>query len=391
MVTFYQIICLGEKHSLQDKVIEVLLKHIAELGVSTNLITIIDENNFEKDYKKNAPSYCLYFGRESNFRNIEQLKTLVEDATLILPIVSDLNRFSKQIPEQLKTINGYELTSEDNIEGLVSCILEGLSLIRSSRRLFISYRRNESSTVAIQLFEKLEKAGFDVFLDTHSVSPGSSFQDELWHRMVDTDVVVLLNTPGFMTSNWTKQELAKANAMSIGVVQLIWPTHNLESEAKICIPIKLTKKNFKFRFFDCSYSGRKLCDDVVREIISKTESLRARTLAARQDNIVKELISSAKRTGKLIDLHPEKYLTITKSDGSEIIIFPTVGVPHAFTYDQSKELLDRMKRNDVGEIFLLFDHANIRERWIKHLDWLDRYLPIKTIKIVDVEKWLTSF
>lgn len=388
MMTFYQIICLGEKHPLQDKIIEVLFKHIIELGVSTSLISIIDENNFEINYKKNAPSYCLYFGRESNFRNIEQLEILIGDATLILPVVNDLTQFTKQIPEQLKNINGYELTSEDKIEGLVSYILEGLSLLRSSRRLFISYRREESSTVAIQLFEQLEKAGFDVFLDTHSVRPGSLFQEELWHRMADTDVVVLLNTPGFVKSKWTVEELAKANAMSVGVVQLIWPTHNLEGEAKICIPIKLSKDHFEFKSSDCSYSESKLCDDVVSEIISKTESLRARTLAARHDNMIKEFVASAKRTGKLVDLHSEKYLTITKSNGSEIIVFPTVGVPHAFTYDQSKELLDRMKRRDVEEIFLLYDHANIRERWIKHLDWLDRYLPIKTKKIVDAEKWL---
>ncbi len=39
-------------------------------------------------------------------------------------------------------------------------------------------------------------------------------------------------------------------------------------------------------------------------------------------------------------------------------------------------------------MYLLYDQKNIRESWINHLSWLDKYLPIKAIPIVDVEKWM---
>ena len=60
--------------------------------------------------------------------------------------------------------------------------------------------------------EALERNNFDVFLDTHSIKQGEPFQEELWHRMTDCDVIVLLNTKGFLERKWCKKEIAEANA-----------------------------------------------------------------------------------------------------------------------------------------------------------------------------------
>jgi hypothetical protein len=211
MKTKYQLIKIGADNIFYKEILDTLYHHINELGLAKESILEIDERNFHVDYKGNAPTFCLYFSNDSgSFKNIDLLEILIKDANLILPIASDLSKFSTQIPKELANVNGFELASRHDIEKLVSSILEGFSLLRLSRRLFISYKRDESSTVAIQLYEQLEKNGFDVFLDTHSIRPGEPFQEELWHRMSDTDVVVMLNTPGFLNSRWTTQELAKA-------------------------------------------------------------------------------------------------------------------------------------------------------------------------------------
>lgn len=389
MTIKYQIIKIGADNLFYKEVLDTLYQHIEELGLPKESILEIDENNFKTGYKGNAPTFCLYFGSDSGyFKNIDLLDILIKDANLILPVVSDLKKFSSQIPKELENVNGFELASINEIEKLVSCILEGLSLLRLSRRLFISYKRDESSTVAIQLFEQLEKNGFDVFLDTHSIRPGEPFQEELWHRMSDTDVVVMLNTPGFLNSKWTTQELAKANSMSIGILQLIWPSHTLERDAELSVPISLTFNDFK----NCllGRSTKSLTDYAVHKIVNQIESLRARSLASRQDNIIAEFIASSNRVGKKADLQSEKFITIKRSDGKELVVIPTVGVPQAFTYNQSEELVVRIKSKNVAGVYLLFDHRNIIEKWIKHLDWLDSYLPVKTIKIVKAEEWLKT-
>jgi hypothetical protein len=387
MITTYQIINIGSPNPFYKEVLDTFYHHIEELGLAKESILEIDEYNFKTEYKWNAPTFCLYFGSDSgDFKNIDLLDILIKDANLVLPIASDITKFKHQIPTQLENVNGFELASSNDIEKLVSCILEGLSLLRLSRRLFISYKRDESSTVAIQLFEQLEKNGFDVFLDTHSIRPGEPFQDELWHRMADTDLVVLLNTPGFLNSNWTTQELAKANSMSIGILQLIWPTHKLERDAELSIPFQLCESDFGNDIFKEQTSYLK--PEIISKIVNQVESLRARSLASRQDNIITEFIASSNRVCKKADLQSEKFITIKRSDGKEIVIIPTVGVPQAFTYNQSEELVARIKSKDTVEAYLLFDHRNIREKWLKHLDWLDNYLPVKTIKIVNAEEWL---
>jgi hypothetical protein len=383
----YQIVIIGKAHRHEAAMLKSFYHRISELGIARKFIKVIRKRNFKAAYKANLPTYCLYFGgNKKDVTDLAFINALVSDSTLILPIAANLKKFRSQIPKALWGINGFELKTKASIDSLVSTILEGLGLLRIARRLFISYKRDESSTVAIQLFEQLEKYGFDVFLDTHSIRPGEPFQDELWQRMADTDVVVLLNTPHFLDSDWTTQELAKANSMSIGIFQLIWPSHRVERKAELSIVHQLYNKDFG----NNTYRGWKgyLSERTISKVVSNVESLRARSLASRQNNIINEFLSTSRKLGKNAVLHPQKYITIKNTLGKEVILIPTVGVPQAFTYHQSEDLIKTIKRKKVKDIFLLFDHRNIRDKWLRHLEWLDLHLPVQTIKIVEAEKWL---
>ncbi len=389
MITRYQVILIGDDSHFRKMIIETLFKHTIELGLKPESIIEIYESNFHSDYKGNAPAFCLYFGsNNSDFKNEDLLDILIKDASLILPIVSDLNLFKKEIPERLKNINGTSLQSEDDIEKVVSCILEGFGLLRISRKLFVSYKRDESSSIAIQLFEQLEKSGFDVFLDTHSIRPGEQFQEELWHRMTDCDAIVVLNTPNFLDSNWCQEELAEANSKSIGILQLIWPSHKLEDMAKLCIPFQLNKQDFVSEIYD-SATNSLLTQKTIIKVLSTVESLRARSLASRQDNIISEFISASNKLNLDSTLQPERIITQNLKNGKERVFIPAVGIPQSLTYNQSEELVKRIRKNEIDSIFLLYDHRSIRDRWLKHLEWLDNYLKIKSTKIVGIEEWLS--
>lgn len=389
MDTKYQLILIGNNNTFREKISEIFLLRIKDLGLPDKSVAVIDQNNFHSEYKANSPTVCIYFGEDSSFPNIDILDIIIRDAGFVLPAVNDIKIFSKLVPPQLRPINGFELKTVDDIEPIVSSVMEGLGLLRLTRRLFISYRRVESRSVAIQLYEYLDQHGFDVFLDTHSIRPGEPFQDELWHRLVDTDVVVLLNTPGFLESEWTEQELAKASAMSVGVLQLIWPQHKQEPYSTLCFPLILQEDNFEGKNFKASTAH--LTDDALKDIGSRVESLRARSLAARQDNLIQEFLSSAKNIGIIANLQPEKFITIQRKDGKEVAIIPTVGVPHGFTYNQSEELIKRIRAHSSPKAFLIYDQRNIREKWQIHLSWLDQYLPVKTVKITEIDKWMQNY
>lgn len=384
----YQIVCLGSPNIYKAEILETLLQRIKDLGLKNDSIVVIDENNFDREYKLNAPAFGLYFGDEnSDFRDLDKLQVLISKAILILPIVSDLTHFTVQMPGELKNVNGTCLNGTEGVEGIVSCILEGFGLLRASRKLFISYKRDESSSVAIQLFEQLEKNGFDVFLDTHSIRPGEQFQDELWHRMTDSDVIVVLNTPNFLKSNWCEQELAEANSKSIGILQLIWPGHVLEDMAKLSIPIQLSDTDFVKSVVGDPIESR-LTEETMSKIVQTVESLRARSLASRQNNLISEFVSASNKLKLDITLHPEQIITQRMANGKDRVFIPTVGIPQSFTYHHSEDLSMRVKKNEIDSVFLLYDHRSIRDKWLNHMKWLDGQLKVKSTKIVGIEEWL---
>lgn len=387
MKTQYQLILIGNKNAFKDEIANTFQKRVKDLGLFDDAIIIIEAADFG-NYKHNAPTVCLYFGGNSPFPDLDILDIIINDACFVLPIVDDLNTFSNKVPKNLQPINGFELKSLKEIEPLVSSIMEGLGLLRTSRRLFISYRRKESRRIAIQLYEFLDEHGFDVFLDTHSIRPGEAFQDELWHKLVDTDVVVLLNTPGFLGSKWTAEELAKASSMSIGILQLIWPGHTPISSSGFCIPNYLHDIDFEAK--DYITEDALLTSATLELINGEVESLRARSLASRQDNIIQEFISASRKQSIFAHLQPERFITLNKKDGKEIALIPTVGVPHAFTYNQCEELMNRIRQLNTPEAYLLFDQRNIRKKWQEHLAWLDKHLPIKSLKITEVDNWLKT-
>jgi hypothetical protein len=388
MQTKYQIVIIGSDNRFLPDIKHSIYKHIDELGlVVDDSILFITEINFN-EYRANAPTFCLYFGdNDSSFKNIDIVETLKANATLIIPIYNSDKSFHDQIPEQLRNNNGFRLDTVLEVESIVGCLLEGLGLLRTTRRLFISYKRNESTSVAIQLYEQLESKGFDVFLDTHSIRPGEPFQEELWHRMTDTDVIVMLNTHDFLTSKWCAEELAEANAKSIGILNLVWPENTLINSAQLSIPYSLSENDFTKNIFKDPY-GSFLTDDAVNKIVNLTESLRARCLASRQNNLITEFISAAKKLKIEVTLQPERIIIQERPNGKERVFIPAVGIPQSLTYNQSEELIDRIRKDKVDEIFLLFDHRSIRDKWLNHLYWLDKYLKIKSTTIVGIEEWL---
>jgi hypothetical protein len=349
MLCKYQLILLGSLENLSDKLIDLFFKRIDELKLIKDTFVIIKEENFEKEYRKNQPAFAIYFGdKNGNFNHIGILQRLLKDKIMILPIYFEQNCFMKHIPKDIHGQNGllYESMQDDKI---INLILESFRLLRSSRKIFISYKRSESSSVAIQLYEVLEKSNFDVFLDTHSIKEGEPFQEELWHRMTDCDVIVLLNTKGFLDSEWCEKELAEAHSRQIGVIQLVWPNHKLERTAEICYPIQLNKTNFEGEEFE--YKDRvKLTNLFLKELVKNVEAFRARNLVARQNSLITEFITTAKKYNKQTNLQPERFITENLDDNKKRIFVPTVGIPHSIDYYQNQELKHRISNYEVKSI-----------------------------------------
>ena len=375
----YQLILLGSDVSIKQDILKQINKELDHLKLPKEFIKIIESNDLESEYLGNQPVFALYFGDvDGKFKDLETTQKLIKDGTMILPIY--FNEFETDIPCILSNQNGMQY-KEFEINRITNTVLQSFELLRDARKVFISYRRSESASIAIQLFEDLEAHNFDVFLDTHSIEKGEHFQDELWHRMTDCDVIVLLNTPGFLESRWCKEEFAEAGAKQIGIVQLVWPNHQIkkiDKSSHISYPIQLTEDNFVDKVYD---NKSKFLSDCIEKIIQEVESVRARNLAARQDNLITEFRNIAKKNGRVVTVQPEKLLTEDLPGDKRIIYIPAIGIPQSTSY-QSAEIKKELLGYDEVSIRLIYDDLRIRDKWLKHLDWLNDNFKkdIKTLK-----------
>jgi hypothetical protein len=381
----YQIILLGTTSSNSENIVNLLFKKIEELKMQTSFYKVISVADFEQEYMGNQPTFVLYFGNELGIhKDVEIVDKLLKDGNIVLPLFKE--SFSKEIPGVLSNQNGLKYDGETN-DKIVNLILESFGKLRNTRKIFISYKRDESTSVAIQLYEALEKSNFDVFLDTHSIKQGEPFQDELWHRMTDCDVIVLLNTPKFLTSRWCEKEIAEASVKQIGVIQLIWPNYKLERMAELCFPTQLKSEDFLNNIFE-DKDKSKLTNSFITSIVQQVESIRARNLAARQDNLITEFLNVARKFTKKVNLQPERFITEELGINKRRIFIPCVGIPQSIDCNQSSELKKEIKEFSVDEVYLIYDDVRIREKWLKHLDYLNEYLDVKTIKKQDFDPWL---
>ena len=185
----YQLIVLGTtENPIVEEILNQIKTKITDLKLPKNILNIINRDNINTEYGGNQPAFSIYFGdKNGNFKDLDVLKKIIEDGTMILPVF--YTEFSKEIPEILANQNGIKY--DDNQRSrIANVVLQAFELLRSTRKVFISYKRSESTSVAIQMYEALESHHFDVFLDTHSIEKGEPFQEELWHRMTDCDVTL---------------------------------------------------------------------------------------------------------------------------------------------------------------------------------------------------------
>jgi hypothetical protein len=386
----YQIAIFANGHDADAAILRSLLEErLLELGVDISAVVFLDEKTIQTR-DKIAGLVAAYFGGVSPPVASPDLLDLLQESILVLPLVPSTTNYKSFVPSALSGINGFVWDgSQSSKEAAASVLLEGLALLRKSRRLFISYLRKETSNIAIRLFEFFERHGFDVFLDTHSVRPGEPFQDVLWHRMADTDVVVALDSPEFPTSYWTSEEISRASLTNIQVLQVLWPGRLLSSLHALNYPYELSTTNFVNPSLVVGEFAQ-FSEATENELLRLVESLRARALSSRHTYLVQEFSTDARAEGYFPKMQPERFITVVKKDGNLLAAVPTVGVPDAVRYHEIEDLLEKHSVKH-HEIVLLFDDRGILKRWKSHLGWLNQQkLKVRSVSVNEVANFLKA-
>lgn len=383
----YQLIMLGAADEHETRLRHNVDLALHGLGIPTNAITFLSDVSASIRSSK-SPMMAVFFGSPENAADTSLVTELIDDSIVIAPVVSDLSQVHVEIPPQLRHINAIVLgTNDEGIDRLVTLVLETFRLLRRERRLFISYKRTASQPLADRLYDALDARGFDVFIDVRSVPPAADFQSQLWHRMSDSDVVVLIDTPGFREGRWTAEELARANATNVQILHLLWPGQREDPASSFSHFMKLRRRDF-VGFIPMQ--GRWATKGLVTRICDEVERLRAPAIAARHRYLVDNFCDAARDEGLDPSVQIEGWISLKIESNRTLAIMPAVGIP---TADRINEVFDAITDPAVEtrEIWVIYDNRGVLKKWLSHLDWLDSYLPIRAVQMSKAPQLLKEF
>ena len=246
--------------------------------------------------------------------------------------------------------------------------------------MFLSYRRTEARAAALQLFDLLSARGYDVFLDTHSVARGVDFQEALWHRLCDVDVMVMLETATYFQSRWTSEEFGQALAKNIGVLRVQWPDATPSPDTETCSRVEIVPE-------ELNNATGELADQALDRIAAQLEQFRSLSVAVRRLSAMSQLVSAvASVKGQVLGIGPQFAAHVRLPGGEDVTVSPVIGVP------DSQTLHDALERSNGQRSAVLYDHVGVMPRWNNHLRWLATNIPrtgwIRTSEAAqDLQTW----
>jgi hypothetical protein len=318
-------------------------------------------------YSQVTATVAVFFGAEG--AEFPESALLTRLGVPVVPVVSSAAHVGVELPPSLRNINALIADPADTmLRRVASAALQCLGLLPAQRRVFVSYRREESADVALQLFEALSARHFEVFLDTHSVSVATEFQAALWHRLCDSDVLIMLDTPGYFNSRWTTAEWGRAVAKHISMLQLVWPDHEPSRHSRLATLKRLSTDNFV---------GVRLSAAVLGDVALELERVRSISVALRHANLVGTLRTAIEDLGGTFEGVGQKRSILLKlPSGNSLVAYPVVGVPTSLDVHECVNL------SGAHAAAVVYDHLGISDDWVQHMDWLAQR--------VSAVKWIRS-
>ncbi len=360
MAALYQLALLGSPTDAQVSELEETVGNAVEmfnLRLGHEVGWEIRPAVFDPDQQRS--SAAVFFGGEDP--PLANVAKLLERGIPLLPVASEVNRVSAEIPPLLQPLNCLAYTA-GGAQRVATALLECAGLLPRQRRVFVSYRRGEAREAALQLFDALSARLFDVFLDTHGIPPAEDFQTMLWHRLCDSDVLLMLDTPGYFESRWTSAEFGRALAKGISVLRVGWPDATPSARTATASRAELLPE-------EVDQATGHIAEEAVERICLQLEEVRSQSHAVRSVNLVSNIRNAIQTIGgQVIGVGTNKAVHIQLPDGRNVVVYPTVGVPTSTT------LHDASSNSPDQSVAVVYDHVGLHPRWLGHLDWLGQHI-----------------
>lgn len=222
------------------------------------------------------------------------VKAALDDLRLVIPVVDDLATYIASVPPAAAPLNGAAWVPGEPPDQLVHLVLEELGIEERRRRVFISHRRTDGLMMAEQLFDELNRHGFESFIDRFQIPPGGDVQGEIADALEDYAFVVFIESPDAHTSNWVFDEVMYATTHSIGVHIVTFPGAVTALPASDRLPRqKLRRKDVRR-----SKGYTILRDAALDATIKEIEQAHAEAMVLRRRTLLRSVEDAAEIAGR---------------------------------------------------------------------------------------------
>ena len=293
----------------------------------------------------------------------------VKSNVAILPIIvgDPSEGISDQLPSEIVHLNAERWTETGTNVALA--LLAILGLIESERKVFISYKQNQTSDIAIQLFEELVKRRFDVFLDRYSVEPAVDFQLRLEEALGDKAFVLLLESSDLLQSQWVRHEIAYSHAHRIPIMALKVP-----GDAGAFARAIDDAFRFTLHQQDLQTNGT-LTESSLARVLDRIETEHAKALRKRREQILGSVIDIVR--DKQYEIQPVTDWSILAENpcGKSHLLWTTPRRPAAKDYylvEKERKRLEEPTRISNLTVSVVHESGRFMQEHQELLQWLTR-------------------
>ncbi|MBF0371648.1 MAG: toll/interleukin-1 receptor domain-containing protein [Magnetococcales bacterium] len=393
MTTAYRVLFLGANGPETNAIWQRLKKRVQGLGhVPILWLKKFSVSEFQQAIAVGGdpplPLAVIYWGNDAH----EEAAVAEEAAKRglpLFPVVSSdaKGTIAKELPQSCR---GFQCTFQNQADWenqLVNGVLEALSLVRERRRIFISYRRDETEALARQLFDSLNGIGYSPFLDNCEIIPGKNFQTALMHQLVDSDLLILLDSPGIDQSEWVQKELDQADQHGIGILRLKMPEGTSQLTIGYHYHPHLTLENADFVSTTTKITRDRLLQTAKLEtILNKVEEIRAEKIGDRFYAMLVYCRDRAGQVGLKVQFQPGG-LVLQRNGQSIAWLQLLPGVPVSQDLQEASRSQAKQKLPS-GLISLYYNGSGVDPAWLEHMAWLNGNLPVKALYQENLSSWL---
>lgn len=288
----------------------------------------------------------------------------IKDAQFI-PVIFDKD---EELHDSIKHINAFVYNKEckeSSNEQLCNVILEKLGIIRNTKNVFISYKREDTSKLANKIWKRLVIEGYTVFLDKKKIDIGVDFMDRIRYAIADADVFILLDSPGYFSSVYTKKEMYAACLSRVPIIMLT------QKNAK-----KAEKYDFIYQYLK---SNSKVSDAEYLCLIEKIREIQERTHVYR----LSKLRTKFNRFEGNKEILLSNLYIPNKGDKEICSIRAIYGIPKT----TDLEAIQRDEFNPNVKVAAIYDDLCLPKSCYEHVEWLNNEMRgIELIKMSNMQE-----